>query len=126
MDRAVLHMDNSYNIPNIRGIGVVCKTNLASNTAFRGFGGPQGMMVAECWMSEIALKCGLSAEEVRAHRDIILQKASYNTLIITCTYQNFQFPFMLKAVGHNFFLGVGASFWPEGKGSNWIPFPPRL
>uniref|UniRef100_A0A8C5T0H0 xanthine dehydrogenase n=1 Tax=Laticauda laticaudata TaxID=8630 RepID=A0A8C5T0H0_LATLA len=47
MDRAVLHMDNSYNIPNIRGIGVVCKTNLASNTAFRGFGGPQGMMVAE-------------------------------------------------------------------------------
>uniref|UniRef100_A0A8C5T022 Xanthine dehydrogenase/oxidase n=1 Tax=Laticauda laticaudata TaxID=8630 RepID=A0A8C5T022_LATLA len=65
MDRAVLHMDNSYNIPNIRGIGVVCKTNLASNTAFRGFGGPQGMMVAECWISDIALKCGLSAEEVR-------------------------------------------------------------
>ncbi|ETE63145.1 Xanthine dehydrogenase/oxidase, partial [Ophiophagus hannah] len=65
MDRAVLHMDNSYNIPNIRGIGVVCKTNLASNTAFRGFGGPQGMMVAECWISDIALKCGLPAEEVR-------------------------------------------------------------
>ncbi|XP_007426249.1 xanthine dehydrogenase/oxidase [Python bivittatus] len=65
MDRAVLHMDNSYNIPNIRGIGVICKTNLSSNTAFRGFGGPQGMMVAECWMSEIALKCGLPAEEVR-------------------------------------------------------------
>ncbi|XP_042311337.1 LOW QUALITY PROTEIN: xanthine dehydrogenase/oxidase [Sceloporus undulatus] len=65
MDRAVLHMDNSYNIPNIRGIGKVCKTNLSSNTAFRGFGGPQGMMVAECWMSDIALKCGLPAEEVR-------------------------------------------------------------
>uniref|UniRef100_A0A2D4HXB2 Xanthine dehydrogenase/oxidase n=4 Tax=Micrurus TaxID=8634 RepID=A0A2D4HXB2_MICLE len=65
MDRAVLHMDNSYNIPNIRGIGVVCKTNLASNTAFRGFGGPQGMMVAECWISDIALKCGLPAEKVR-------------------------------------------------------------
>ncbi|XP_070590412.1 xanthine dehydrogenase/oxidase [Erythrolamprus reginae] len=65
MDRAVLHLDNSYNIPNIRGIGVVCKTNLSSNTAFRGFGGPQGMMVAECWISDIALKCGLPAEEVR-------------------------------------------------------------
>ncbi|XP_058033739.1 xanthine dehydrogenase/oxidase [Ahaetulla prasina] len=65
MDRAVLHMDNTYNIPNIRGIGVVCKTNLASNTAFRGFGGPQGMMVVECWISDIALKCGLPAEEVR-------------------------------------------------------------
>ncbi|KAH0622641.1 hypothetical protein JD844_025123 [Phrynosoma platyrhinos] len=65
MDRAVFHMDNSYNIPNIRGVGKVCKTNLSSNTAFRGFGGPQGMMVAECWMSDIALKCGLPAEEVR-------------------------------------------------------------
>uniref|UniRef100_A0A803TI00 Xanthine dehydrogenase/oxidase n=1 Tax=Anolis carolinensis TaxID=28377 RepID=A0A803TI00_ANOCA len=65
MDRAVFHMDNSYNIPNIRGIGRVCKTNLSSNTAFRGFGGPQGMMVAECWMSDVALKCGLPAEEVR-------------------------------------------------------------
>uniref|UniRef100_A0A803SNN6 Xanthine dehydrogenase n=1 Tax=Anolis carolinensis TaxID=28377 RepID=A0A803SNN6_ANOCA len=61
----VFHMDNSYNIPNIRGIGRVCKTNLSSNTAFRGFGGPQGMMVAECWMSDVALKCGLPAEEVR-------------------------------------------------------------
>ncbi|XP_061480984.1 xanthine dehydrogenase/oxidase [Rhineura floridana] len=65
MDRALFHMDNSYNIPNIRGTGKVCKTNLSSNTAFRGFGGPQGMMVAECWMSDIAMKCGLPAEEVR-------------------------------------------------------------
>ncbi|KAF7253167.1 Xanthine dehydrogenase/oxidase [Varanus komodoensis] len=65
MDRAVLHMDNTYNIPNLRGTGIVCKTNLSSNTAFRGFGGPQGMMIAECWMSDIALKCGLPAEEVR-------------------------------------------------------------
>nr|XP_056708333.1 xanthine dehydrogenase/oxidase [Euleptes europaea] len=65
MDRALFHMDNTYNIPNIKGVGIVCKTNLSSNTAFRGFGGPQGMMVAECWMSDIALKCGLPAEEVR-------------------------------------------------------------
>ncbi|XP_054835162.1 xanthine dehydrogenase/oxidase isoform X1 [Eublepharis macularius] len=65
MDRALFHMDNTYNIPNIKGIGKVCKTNLPANTAFRGFGGPQGMMVAECWISDIALKCGLPAEEVR-------------------------------------------------------------
>uniref|UniRef100_A0A6J0V358 Xanthine dehydrogenase/oxidase n=1 Tax=Pogona vitticeps TaxID=103695 RepID=A0A6J0V358_9SAUR len=65
MDRAILHMDNSYNIPNIRGIGRVCRTNLSSNTAFRGFGGPQGMMVTECWMSDVASTCGLPAEEVR-------------------------------------------------------------
>lgn len=64
MERALLHMDNGYKIPNIRGTGRLCKTNLASNTAFRGFGGPQGMLIAEHWMSEVAVTCGLPAEEV--------------------------------------------------------------
>ena len=41
MDRALLHSENSYYIPNVRAIGHVCRTNTASNTAFRGFGGPQ-------------------------------------------------------------------------------------
>lgn len=65
MERALFHMDNCYKIPNIRGTGRLCKTNLASNTAFRGFGGPQGMLIAEYWMSEVAVTCGLPAEEVR-------------------------------------------------------------
>uniref|UniRef100_A0A8C2TTF7 Xanthine dehydrogenase/oxidase n=1 Tax=Coturnix japonica TaxID=93934 RepID=A0A8C2TTF7_COTJA len=65
MDRALLHLDNSYNIPNVSSVGFICKTNLSSNTAFRGFGGPQGMMIAECWMSDLARKCGLPPEEVR-------------------------------------------------------------
>ncbi|XP_006901194.1 PREDICTED: xanthine dehydrogenase/oxidase [Elephantulus edwardii] len=65
MERALFHMDNSYKIPNIRGTGRLCKTNLPSNTAFRGFGGPQGMLIAEYWMSEVAVTCGLPAEEVR-------------------------------------------------------------
>lgn len=65
MERALFHMDNSYKIPNIRGTGRLCKTNLSSNTAFRGFGGPQGMLIAEHWMSEVAVTCGLPAEEVR-------------------------------------------------------------
>ncbi|CAD7676511.1 unnamed protein product [Nyctereutes procyonoides] len=65
MERALFHMDNCYKIPNIRGTGRLCKTNLPSNTAFRGFGGPQGMLIAEYWMSEVAMTCGLPAEEVR-------------------------------------------------------------
>uniref|UniRef100_A0A452RIK0 Xanthine dehydrogenase n=1 Tax=Ursus americanus TaxID=9643 RepID=A0A452RIK0_URSAM len=65
MERALLHMDNCYKIPNILGTGRLCKTNLSSNTAFRGFGGPQAMLIAEYWMSEVALTCGLPAEEVR-------------------------------------------------------------
>jgi len=41
MDRALMHSDCVYNIPNVRVVGRLCKTNQASNTAFRGFGGPQ-------------------------------------------------------------------------------------
>ena len=41
MERAVFHAENCYLIPNIRVLGYMCKTNLPSNTAFRGFGGPQ-------------------------------------------------------------------------------------
>ncbi|KAG7502397.1 hypothetical protein JOB18_018848 [Solea senegalensis] len=65
MDRALFHMENSYSVVNIRGQGFLCRTNLPSNTAFRGFGGPQGMMVAESWMTDVALTLGKPAEEVR-------------------------------------------------------------
>ncbi|KAM3585325.1 uncharacterized protein V6R79_014495 [Siganus canaliculatus] len=65
MERALFHMENSYSIPNVRGRGFLCRTNLASNTAFRGFGGPQGMMVAESWMTDVAQSLGRPAEEVR-------------------------------------------------------------
>lgn len=41
MDRALLHTDAAYKIPHVRVVGYCCKTNIASNTAFRGFGGPQ-------------------------------------------------------------------------------------
>ena len=41
MDRALMHSDNCYRAPNFRVKGFVCRTNTASNTAFRGFGGPQ-------------------------------------------------------------------------------------
>ncbi|XP_055492323.1 LOW QUALITY PROTEIN: xanthine dehydrogenase/oxidase-like [Leucoraja erinacea] len=62
---ALFHMSNAYNIPNIRGVGHVCKTNLPSNTAFRGFGGPQGMLIAETWMDAVIRKSGLPADQVR-------------------------------------------------------------
>uniref|UniRef100_A0A3B4XUX8 Xanthine dehydrogenase/oxidase n=1 Tax=Seriola lalandi dorsalis TaxID=1841481 RepID=A0A3B4XUX8_SERLL len=65
LERALFHMENSYSVANIRGRGFLCRTNLPSNTAFRGFGGPQGMMVAESWMTDVAQSLGRSAEEVR-------------------------------------------------------------
>ncbi|XP_056157552.1 aldehyde oxidase 5 [Lampris incognitus] len=65
MEKALLHMDNAYKIPNLRGRGLVCKTYLPSYTAFRGFGGPQGLMIIENILHEVAVRCGLTPEKVR-------------------------------------------------------------
>ena len=65
VDRAVLHSDNAYYLPAARVRGRVAKTHLPSNTAFRGFGGPQGMLVAEHWIEHVARTLGLRPETVR-------------------------------------------------------------
>ena len=64
-DRAVFHLDNAYYIPHVEFSGTVAKTNLASNTAFRGFGGPQGMLVMEEILDRIARDTDLPPELVR-------------------------------------------------------------
>ena len=64
-DRAVFHLDNSYYIPHVAFSGAVAKTNLASNTAFRGFGGPQGMFVIEEILDRVARRTGIAPEKVR-------------------------------------------------------------
>ncbi len=54
MERSMLHAENAYYIPDVDIRGRVCFTNYPSNTAFRGFGGPQGMVVIENVIHEIA------------------------------------------------------------------------
>ncbi|MFE0101835.1 xanthine dehydrogenase molybdopterin binding subunit [Streptomyces sp. NPDC059009] len=63
--RALCHIDNTYWIPNARVAGRIAKTNTVSNTAFRGFGGPQGMLVIEDILGRVAPKLGLDAMELR-------------------------------------------------------------
>ena len=53
-DRAMFHADNAYYLDHVRIVSHRCKTNTVSNTAFRGFGGPQGMVGIECVVDEIA------------------------------------------------------------------------
>lgn len=65
LERAMLHTDNAYYLPNARITGRVCRTNLPSNTAFRGFGGPQGVAVIENILEEIAQTLGRDAADVR-------------------------------------------------------------
>uniref|UniRef100_A0A8B9T271 Aldehyde oxidase 1 n=1 Tax=Anas platyrhynchos TaxID=8839 RepID=A0A8B9T271_ANAPL len=62
---SLLKMDNAYKIPNLRCSAYACKTNLPSNTAFRGFGFPQSALVTETWITDIADKTGLSPEKIR-------------------------------------------------------------
>uniref|UniRef100_A0A8C4XVG7 Aldehyde oxidase 1 n=1 Tax=Falco tinnunculus TaxID=100819 RepID=A0A8C4XVG7_FALTI len=62
---SLLKMDNAYKIPNLRCCAYACKTNLPSNTAFRGFGFPQSALVTETWITGVADKTGLSPEKIR-------------------------------------------------------------
>ena len=65
LHRALFHLDNAYYLPAVDFTGRVAKTNLTSHTAFRGFGGPQGMIVIEEIIDRVARRLGLPPETVR-------------------------------------------------------------
>jgi xanthine dehydrogenase large subunit len=64
-DRAIFHTDNAYYLSDVEIVSCRCKTNTQSHTAFRGFGGPQGMIVIEAILGDIARVLGLDALQVR-------------------------------------------------------------
>jgi xanthine dehydrogenase large subunit len=64
-DRAIFHLDNAYFLEHLSVASYRCKTNLQSMTAFRGFGGPQGMVLIETLMGEIARHLGKDALDIR-------------------------------------------------------------
>lgn len=65
VDRAMFHCDNTYYLPNVYIQGLRCKTHTVSNTAFRGFGGPQGMIVIETIIDEIAFRLNKDPLDIR-------------------------------------------------------------
>ncbi|MCB1200326.1 MAG: xanthine dehydrogenase molybdopterin binding subunit [Leptospiraceae bacterium] len=65
LSRTLMHTDNAYFLPNIRTTGQICYTNFPSNTAFRGFGGPQGVAAIENLIEEIAIRLGKDSLEIR-------------------------------------------------------------
>ena len=64
-DRAVFHADNAYYLSDVEIASYRCKTNTQSHTAFRGFGGPQGVIVIEAILGDIARALGRDAQDVR-------------------------------------------------------------
>jgi xanthine dehydrogenase large subunit len=77
-DRALFHLDNAYYFPNVEFSGRVARTNVSSNTAFRGFGGPQGMLVIEEILDRVARALDLSPEVVR-QRNLYHGRGETNT-----------------------------------------------
>uniref|UniRef100_A0A383W3H7 xanthine dehydrogenase n=1 Tax=Tetradesmus obliquus TaxID=3088 RepID=A0A383W3H7_TETOB len=72
MDRALMHSDCVYKFPAQRVVGHMCRTNIASNTAFRGFGGPQGLIAAEMVMERVARhlsKCPLLVRQPHLYKE---------------------------------------------------------
>ncbi len=65
VDRAMLHVDNAYHLPHAAISGWRCRTNTVSHTAFRGFGAPQGMLVMERALDDIAWSLGKDPLEIR-------------------------------------------------------------
>ena len=66
LSRALFHIDNAYMLPAVTARGYICRTHKTSQTAFRGFGGPQAMLVIEDLMDRIARSLALPPELVRA------------------------------------------------------------
>ena len=66
LDRTLAHCTNSYFIPNVKATGWCCKTNLPPNTAFRGFGGPQGMFVIESAIHKASKLLGIEPHLIQA------------------------------------------------------------
>jgi xanthine dehydrogenase large subunit len=64
-DRAVFHLDNAYWLPNVAIHSYRCKTHTVSDTAFRGFGGPQGMFAIEAVLDDVARSLGRDPLDVR-------------------------------------------------------------
>jgi len=75
LERTLFHATNSYFIPNVKATGISCKTNLPPNTAFRGFGGPQGMLTIESAIFKAAAK--LNIEPYKIQKANLLKEKDY-------------------------------------------------
>jgi len=87
LERALFHIDNAYYIPNLRVTGQVWKTNYPPNTAFRGFGGPQGMAVVETVIDKIARILKKDATDIRKlnfYQNHQYNKTHYDQIVENC------------------------------------------
>ena len=89
LERTLFHATNSYNVPNVLVRAHCCKTHLPPNTAFRGFGGPQGMFVIESAIDHAARELNVSAAEIQ-HKNLMSDdyEFSYGQVVESCEAAN--------------------------------------
>ncbi|NKB76732.1 MAG: xanthine dehydrogenase molybdopterin binding subunit [Gammaproteobacteria bacterium] len=108
VDRAMFHCDNAYYLPHATVDGLRCKTHTVSNTAFRGFGGPQGVIAAEAVIDEIAFKLKKDPLEVR-------KRNLYNTIDRNITHYHQKIDsFSISAIVDQ--LEKESDYWSRRKG----------
>lgn len=90
VDRAMFHSDNAYYLSDVHINGLRCKSNTVSNTAFRGFGGPQGMMAIEAVIDEIA--CALNKDPLAIRKINFYGDAPRNVTPYHQTVEAFNLP----------------------------------
>ncbi len=76
LERTLFHATNAYYIPNVKATAISCRTNLPPNTAFRGFGGPQGKFVIEAAIHKAAESLTITASEIQK-KNLITEKDSF-------------------------------------------------
>ena len=96
LDRCLFHLDGAYFIPALHFEGHICKTNLQSNTAYRGFGGPQGFMVTETVLLRAARKLGMSPLAIRQRN--FYGDAPRNIMQYGAELKNFRIPRMVDEI----------------------------
>lgn len=135
LERTLFHSTNSYFVPNVKAAAFSCRTNLPPNTAFRGFGGPQGMFVIEAAIHAAARKLGVPAWEIQ-QRNLLVdgdefpygQKAESEAR--ACweqTWTKFDVPSKLKELerfnSENHLFKKGISFMPICFGISFTKTP---
>ncbi|KAB8297957.1 hypothetical protein EYC80_001735 [Monilinia laxa] len=95
MGRCLTHFDNCYEIPNVLLRGHVCKTNTHSNTAFRGFGGPQAMFFAETYMTAISEGLNIPIDELRLRN--VYKQGDYTPFLQTID-QDWHIPLLMDQI----------------------------
>ncbi|KAF2806742.1 uncharacterized protein BDZ99DRAFT_421912 [Mytilinidion resinicola] len=98
MDRCITHFDNCYEIPDVYLKGNVCKTNTHSNTAFRGFGAPQGMYFTESIMYTVSEGLGIDIDSLRLRN---LYKPGNWTPFFQQIDEDWHVPLLLKQLSNS-------------------------